>query len=285
MKTQAARIDEPVRPAAVAGHFYPAQEGLLRTMVEHMLSAAEAEAEAEADQSGPRPIPKALIVPHAGYVYSGPIAASAYARLRQARPAVQRVVLLGPAHRVGFYGIAAPDCAWFETPLGRVPLDEQALEKVCALPGVFRFDAAHATEHTLEVQLPFLQCALKDGFVLVPLVVGSVPSGDVARLLSLLWGGPETLVVVSSDLSHHLDYHRAREVDGRTSRAIESLNDEGITPGLACGRIPVQGLLQTAREHGLSGRCLDLRSSGDTAGPRERVVGYGAFEFVREAPA
>lgn len=273
MSMEMRQFAEPVRPAAVAGHFYPSDPGQLRTTVGNLLNAAQGEG-----RHNGAPL-KAIIVPHAGYVYSGPVAARAYARLGDAASRIRRVVLLGPAHRVGFYGIAAPETAYFETPLGWVEVDETSLRRVCALSTVFRFEGAHAPEHSLEVQLPFLQQVLGDGFSLVPLVVGGATAGDVATVLSLLWGGPETLVVVSSDLSHHLDYHSAREVDERTSRAIESLNDEAIAPGFACGRLPVQGLLQVARTQGLGARRLDLRSSGDTAGPRERVVGYGAFEF------
>ena len=273
MTMEAGQFDQAVRPAAVAGHFYPSEPGLLRTMVDKLLASARS----ESVTGGPPP--KAVIVPHAGYVYSGPIAARAYVRLETALPAVRRVVLLGPAHRVGFYGIAAPESACFETPLGYVAVDDASVEQACTLPTVFRYEAAHAPEHSLEVQLPFLQRVLGDDFSLVPLVVGSAPSADVARVLSMLWGGSETVIVVSSDLSHHLDYRSAREVDEHTSAAIESFNDEAIAPGLACGRLPIQGLLQVARQKGLRARRLDLRSSGDTAGPRERVVGYGAFEF------
>ncbi|OOG24741.1 AmmeMemoRadiSam system protein B [Thioalkalivibrio denitrificans] len=273
MRMEARRLDQAIRPAAAAGHFYPSEPGLLRTMVDNLLNGARA-----ASVTGGPP-PKALIVPHAGYIYSGLIAASAYVRLETAFPLVRRVVLLGPAHRVGFYGIAAPEADCFETPLGYVAVDEASVEQACTLPTVFRYENAHAPEHSLEVQLPFLQRVIGDDFSLVPLVVGSAQATDVARVLSLLWGGPETLIVVSSDLSHHLDYHSAREVDERTSAAIESFNEEAIAPGLACGRLPIQGLLQIARQKGLRARRLDLRSSGDTAGPRERVVGYGAFEF------
>lgn len=273
MGMEAGRLDDPVRHAAVAGYFYPADPGAL----DHLLASLLTEATPRDRHPVP---PKAIIVPHAGYIYSGPVAARAYARLAGAAGRIRRVVLIGPAHRMGFYGIAVPDARYFETPLGLVPVDQAALERACALPAVFRFDAAHHTEHSLEVQLPFLQRVLGDGFVLVPLVVGSATADDVARVLATLWGGAETLVVVSSDLSHHLDYHSARKVDEHTSLAIELLDEEGVAPGLACGRIPVQGLLRVACMHGLKARRLDLRCSGDTAGRRERVVGYGAFEFA-----
>jgi MEMO1 family protein len=273
MGSELRKVGDPVRPTAVAGHFYPADPGALDRLLAKLLDEAAADGRSQVS-------PKAIIVPHAGYIYSGSVAARAYARLVRAASRIRRVVLIGPAHRMGFYGIAVPDARYFETPLGLVPVDQAALERACALPAVFRFDAAHHSEHSLEVQLPFLQRVLGDGFVLVPLVVGSATADDVARVLALLWGGPETLVVVSSDLSHHLDYHSAREVDEHTSRAIESLDGEGIAPGLACGRIPIQGLLRVARKHSLKARRLDLRCSGDTAGHRERVVGYGAYEFA-----
>jgi len=274
MRMEARNVWNRVRPAAGAGHFYPAEPGLLRTVVQQMLEDAAID-----PGGGEESVPKALIVPHAAYVYSGPVAARAYARLRGQAGKIRRVVLLGPAHRVGFYGMAAPDAHFFETPLGHIPVDREALDQACALSMMFRFDAAHQPEHSLEVQLPFLQEVLGEGFTLVPVVVGGGTAGDVAQVLERLWGGPETLVLVSSDLSNHLDYESARRMDGLTRMAIESLDDEGIETGMACGRVPIQALLRTARERGLKAQCLDMRSSGDTAGPRERVVGYGAFAF------
>lgn len=265
-----------VRPPAVAGQFYPSEPARLRAVVDGLLSAARRDSASSWPGAS---TPKALIVPHAGYEYSGPVAARAYARIARRAQRISRVVLVGPAHRIGFYGIAAPECDLFETPLGRIRLDQDGLEDACALPTAFRYDAAHAPEHSLEVQLPFLQRALGDGFSLVPLVVGGATGEEVGRVLERCWGGPETLVVVSSDLSHHLDYDTSREVDERTARAIEALDGEPIGPGLACGRLPIQGLLHAARLFGLKARRLDLKSSGDTVGPRERVVGYGAFEF------
>lgn len=257
-----------VRRPAVAGSFYPADCDALRRMVTTLLDRAETDALP----------PKALIAPHAGYLYSGPVAASVYARLRKARDSIRRVVLLGPAHRVGFYGLAAPDEDWFETPLGRIPVDIQAIERAVALPTVFRYGEAHRPEHSLEVQLPFLQMALGE-FSLVPLVVGSAIPEEVAEVIDLLWGGDETLIVVSSDLSHYLDYDTARRMDATTSESIVSLHDEILHPGQACGYLPIQGLLRVAREHGLRGELVDLRNSGDTSGPREQVVGYGAYAF------
>jgi AmmeMemoRadiSam system protein B len=256
-----------VRRPAVAGTFYPGASRALADAVRAYLASADAPQEAA---------PKALIVPHAGYVYSGPVAASAYARLTELRGRVTKVVLLGPAHRVPCRALAVPGCDAFATPLGNVALDRQALDRALTLPQVETFDAAHAQEHSLEVHLPFLQTVLGD-FALAPFVVGDATPSDVAEVLELLWGGPETLLVVSSDLSHYHDYATARRMDAETTRAIEALEPEAIGYEQACGRIPVQGLLLAARRHGLRARAVDVRSSGDTAGPRDRVVGYGSY--------
>jgi len=258
-----------VRAPAVAGMFYPADAAELRQVVEKLL--ADALAPAEADE-----LPKALIVPHAGYVYSGPIAASAYARLSRARSVIRRVVLLGPAHRVPLHGLALPAADVFETPMGRVSLDSDAMALVKKLPQVSVFDDAHALEHSLEVHLPFLQAVL-DEFRLVPLVVGDASADEVAEVLEALWGGDETLIVISSDLSHYHDYQTAQEMDRATSDAIERLAFEELHRDQACGRTPASGLLLAARRKGLHCKTIDLRNSGDTAGPRDQVVGYGAY--------
>ena len=223
-------------------------------------------------------VPKAVIVPHAGYVYSGPVAAAAYALLAPARGVITRVVLLGPAHRVGFSGLALSSADHFATPLGRVPVDRAAVEQLSGLPQVQVLDAAHAHEHSLEVQLPFLQEVLCD-FTVVPLVVGDAEPEEVGAVLDRLWGGPETLIVVSSDLSHYHDYETARRLDRATSQAVEALASEAIGHDQACGRNPIIGLLHVARKKGLTARTVDLRNSGDTAGARDRVVGYGAYVF------
>jgi hypothetical protein len=223
-------------------------------------------------------VPKAIIAPHAGYIYSGPIAASAYLRIKPARGRITRVVLLGPAHRVGFHGLALSSADYFLTPLGRVPVDQEAVEKISRLPQVHEMDAAHAQEHSLEVHLPFLQEVLGE-FNLVPLVVGDAEPGEVAEVLELLWGGSETLIVISSDLSHYHDYKTAQKLDRATSQAIEQLRPEDIQYDHACGRNPVNGLLHMARKRGLKAKTVDLRNSGDTAGTQDRVVGYGAYIF------
>jgi AmmeMemoRadiSam system protein B len=254
------------RYPAVAGTFYPADPDELRSMIEGFLK--------EAEQTGP--VPKALIVPHAGYVYSGPVAASAYARLIPARNSIRRVVLLGPAHRVGIAGLAVSVSDAFATPLGDVPVDTASIERLLGLPQVHHIEQAHRLEHSLEVHLPFLQVVL-DRFTLVPLVVGDAAPQEVGEAIELLWGGPETLVVISSDLSHYHDYDAAKELDRATTRAIESLRFEDIGYEDACGRNPVSGLLLAARRRNLPVRNIDLRNSGDTAGPRDQVVGYGAY--------
>ena len=243
-----------VRRPAVAGSFYPDDPEELAAEVSRLLAQAPAREPA-----------KAIVAPHAGYVYSGPIAASAF---RCLSPAVRRVVLLGPSHFVRLRGFAAARADAFETPLGRVPLDVPA-----DLP---RNDAAHAREHSLEVEVPFLQRRLGD-FRLVPLAVGDVQPAEVADALADLWGGAETAIVVSSDLSHYLPYAEARKVDVETARRIERLVP--VPENAACGAAPLNGFLFEAARRGMRGELLDLRNSGDTAGGRGRVVGYGAFAF------
>lgn len=255
-----------IRRSAVAGMFYPSDPDELYAMICDFLEQAHTD----------EPAPKALIVPHAGYIYSGAIAGSAYARLRNLRHAIERVVVLGPAHRVGFYGLAASSADYFETPLGLVAVDRTAIDEITQLSEVFTYDLAHEQEHCLEVQLPFLQATLGE-FSLVPLVVGSAQPSEVADVLETLWGGPETLIVISSDLSHYLDYHSAKTADAKTTQLVEALRYEDITSAQACGRIPVQGLLSLIRKYGMQCINVDLRNSGDTAGPREQVVGYGAY--------
>ena len=265
-----------IRPAAVAGMFYPGDPEELREMIDRDLR------EAVVASDGAAAVPKALIVPHAGYIYSGPIAASAYARLLPARGRIRRVVLLGPSHRVPLLGLASSSADDFQTPLGDIPLARTAIEAVEQLPQVRRLDEAHAMEHSLEVQLPFLQVVLGT-FELVPLVVGDASPAEVAEVLETLWGGPETLIVISSDLSHYHDYDTAYALDGATSHAIEHLQLEKIDGNHACGCRAVNGLLYLLRERaetlGLQGKTIDLRNSGDTAGTRDQVVGYGAYVF------
>ncbi len=261
-----------VRPAAVAGLFYPDAPGPLAQTVDDLLRCART-------GSAPAAPPAALIAPHAGYVYSGEIAASAFSLLVPLRGRVRRIVLLGPAHRVFLRGLAAPSVDAFETPLGPVPLDRDAIAALCELPQVSVRDDAHAEEHSLEVELPFLQRVL-GSFALVPLVAGQAGPEQVAEVLARFRDEHDTRIVISSDLSHYHDHARARELDGATTRAIEALDPDGLDEESACGRVPVRGMLVEARRRRLRAYTLDVRSSGDTAGSRDSVVGYGAYAFA-----
>jgi hypothetical protein len=235
----------------------------------------------QANPSGePAAVPKAIVAPHAGYIYSGPIAASAYVRLKPAKEQITRVVLLGPSHRVPLMGCACSTAQYFATPLGNIPLDRKIISKILALPFVQELDEAHTLEHSLEVHLPFLQEVLAE-FSLVPVVVGDCSPTQVAELLEKLWGGPETLIVVSSDLSHYHDYDTAKRMDATTCRAIEELDVASIDSQHACGVMPLRGLLFAAKKHALHATTVDCRNSGDTAGPRNQVVGYGSYVFAQ----
>ena len=256
-----------VRPAAIAGLFYAGDANVLRRDVRGYIDAAPS--------SDLRP--KALVAPHAGTIYSGPTAGYAYKLIPSS---IARVVLLGPAHRVAVRGLAAPSVDAFDTPLGRVRLDRETITSVLELPQVHVDDRPHAQEHSLEIHLPFLQERLGDGFELVPFVVGDASAEEVAEVLDRLWGGPETLILISSDLSHFHDYDTARRIDAETTRAIEALEPERLDRESACGRIPLSGLLLLAKRRGMKAHTLDVRSSGDTAGTPERVVGYGSYAFV-----
>ncbi|MGE5471808.1 MAG: AmmeMemoRadiSam system protein B [Bacteroidota bacterium] len=264
----------PTRPAAVAGTFYPGDPAILAATVDRLLG--------EAGTPAGTP-PKVLIVPHAGYIYSGATAATAYARLASVRRLIRRVVLLGPTHRVAVEGLALPECSAFATPLGNIPLDAAAIAQLRAMPQIIFSDRVHAQEHSLEVHLPFLQRVLDD-FQLVPLAVGDARPAAVAEVLDLLWGGPETLIVISSDLSHFQSYATAQQTDLGTCRQIVKLATD-IRPEQACGAYPLNGLLLTARRRGLTPELLELCNSGDTAGDRQRVVGYAAFALPEASDA
>ncbi len=265
----------PMRPAAVAGAFYPADSRVLSSEVGDMLD--------DVALLGPRlGFPKAVIAPHAGYIYSGPVAAYAYDALTPARRIVKRVVLLGPVHRVPVRGLALPDAETFETPLGRVAIDPAARDALADLPQVVVSGPAHALEHSLEVQLPFLQRVLGD-FALVPLAVGDASRSEVGEVIERLWGGPETLIVVSTDLSHYHPYRDALRIDGETLVRIEALATD-IRHEQACGATPLNGLLGVARARGMTIRRLAACNSGDTAGGRDHVVGYSAFALFEGEP-
>src|SRR5688572_5916147 len=257
-----------VRPAAVAGMFYPVDARRLAAEVDDLLGAA-------AEPSPRLGYPKALVVPHAGYIYSGAVAARAYDELVPARGLVKRVVLLGPTHRVAVKGLAASSASAFATPLGAVRIDAEAFARVRDLPQVVVSDAAHALEYSLEVQLPFLQKMLGE-FALAPFAVGVASVREVDEVLERLWGGPETLIVISTDLSHYHSYQEARAIDGATIERIARFATD-LDHDEACGATPLNGLLATAKHKRLSVKLLCACNSGDTAGPKGRVVGYSAF--------
>ena len=267
------RMVARARPAAVAGAFYPGSPTRLRTMVEELLR----EAPVPSDPASKAP-PKAIIAPHAGYVYSGPIAARAFQSIASAAGTIERVIVLGPSHFVPIRGLALPGESRFETPLGEIAISPEAAQASIKLPQVRVQPEAHTREHSIEVELPFLQVLLGDDFQILPLAVGEASAEEVAEVLDRVWGGPETLIVISSDLSHFHPYEEARVLDETTARRILDF-DATLDGSEACGARPVNGLLATARQRGLIPELLDLRNSGDTAGDRSRVVGYGAFAF------
>ena len=263
-----------IRPPAVAGMFYPDDaDELVRDVRSYLAAAPAAQA----------PAPKALIVPHAGYVYSGAVAARAYAQLAPARKTIRRVVLLGPAHRVPIRGLALPVAEAFATPLGGVRIDAEGAAAALQLPQVSASDVAHNLEHSLEVQLPFLQTVLDD-FSLLPFAVGAASPAQVAAVLDLLWGGAETLILISSDLSHFHGYAQAQGIDRHTVDEILAFAPS-IEPEQACGATPINGLLLCAKRRGMKIDLLDLRNSGDTAGDRSRVVGYASFALTETPDA
>lgn len=264
MKAHPDRSLRNVRPEAVAGAFYPNDAGELRSVVDRFISGS-------AEHASPA---KAYVLPHAGYEYSGAVAGTGYRLLQSERGRVRRVILIGPSHYLAFRGIAVSDHDGFQTPLGIVPVDREAIDSVRDLPQVVELNEAHRREHSLEVHLPFLQSAL-GAFSVVPLVAGDADEQQVKGVVDRCWGGPDTRIVVSSDLSHYHEYHAAQDLDRETAKAIEALRM--VRTDQACGAIPLNGLLVAARSRGMRVRTLDLRNSGDTAGPRDRVVGYGAF--------
>jgi AmmeMemoRadiSam system protein B len=256
-----------IRHAAVAGAFYPDEPDALRRNIDEMLF--------EIDVSAHKKSPKALIAPHAGYIYSGPTAAAAYALLDPEK--VKRVILLGPTHRFLLSGLALPDADAFETPLGKVSLDLEFIRKISDMEQVHISNDSHTYEHSLEVHLPFLQRQLKQ-FTLVPLAVGQARPELVAEVLDALWGGDETIIIISSDLSHFHSYETAMRIDQKSVEAILNL-DASITHEQACGATPINGLLSIVSKHPLKPELIDFRNSGDTAGPRDQVVGYAAIAF------
>jgi MEMO1 family protein len=262
-----------VRPPAAAGLFYSGNPHRLRAEIEGLLAAAPASSACQ-----PKHQPKAVIAPHAGYVYSGKIAATAFAALRDIAKDITRAVVIGPAHYLALRGIAVPTVEAFETPFGPVPVDQNALAAIADLPFVLANDAAHAPEHALEVELPFLQLAL-GAFQVVPLLVGDAQPQEVAHALGRIWGGAETLIVISSDLSHYHDYEAAKRLDAATAGTIERGDWEQLGASNVCGFLPIAGLLVETARRSMKAQRLALCNSGDTAGDRDRVVGYGAWAF------
>lgn len=268
-----------VRQPAVAGLFYPSLAKELTIDIKRYLD--------DAKNSMPDAIrqlrPKAIIVPHAGYVYSGAIAAKAFATLLHQSETITRVILMGPAHRVRFRGLAISDVQYFRTPLGDIAIDSPSIRQLLSTPQVQVMDAAHWLEHCLEVQLPFLQTVLKD-FSLVPIVIGNATVAETCQLLDILWGGPETLIVISSDLSHYHDYSSAQYIDRSTCEAIEHFELDRINAKQACGCIGVKSLLSAAKKRSMSVHTLGLANSGDIAdssvNDQQRVVGYGSWALT-----
>ncbi|WP_136193037.1 MULTISPECIES: AmmeMemoRadiSam system protein B [Actinomyces] len=266
-----------VRRPAVAGSFYPGEAKALRRMLEDLL------ARAGANRSN-APVPKAVVVPHAGYIYSGAMAARAYARLSRGRGRISRVILLGPTHRVPVRGLALPGADQLATPLGVLKVDAAGCAQAAALPGVSTAPEAHAWEHSLEVQLPFIQTVLGADVTVVPLAVGQACARAVADVINALWGGPETVIIISSDLSHYLPQDLAVTVDEETVARILAL-DATIPHDRACGATPLDGMLLAAREHGMRAELLGRCTSADTAGDPDRVVGYCAVALHEAATA
>jgi AmmeMemoRadiSam system protein B len=265
-----------IRAPAVAGLFYPHEAQKLRAVLADCAArAAKPQASPSAARGARLSAPKALIAPHAGYVYSGPVAGSAYGALGEVAHRIKRVVLIGPSHFARFSGLAVSRAAAFKTPLGTVPIDESLRDEILRLPHVMAADYPHAREHSLEVQLPFLQALLGE-FRILPIATGDATEREVATALQHVWGDEDTLIVVSSDLSHYLPYEVARNVDAATAQAILARSTE-LDGEQACGCVGINGLMQVAAERSLEVRLLDLRNSGDTSSERSRVVGYGAF--------
>lgn len=265
------KAQKKVRKAAVAGFFYPDDPERLQFSLSQLFESVPENLKTQYS-------PRAIIAPHAGYIYSGEIAASAYSSILGRASDIKRVVVLGPSHQLALDGAACPNATHFDTPLGQIPLDVDEIARLQAQGLLDMNDAVHVREHSIEVQLPFLQHVLSD-FKLIPIVVGLEQALPIAAILEAYWNAQDTLIVVSSDLSHYLDYYDARKMDRDTSTAIEACRWQDITPTRACGCYPMRGLLHLAHEFNSNATCIDLRNSGDTAGDKSRVVGYGAYVF------
>lgn len=264
-----------IRPPAVAGTFYPADADLLRSEIDGLIDAALHSGIAQQETA----TPKAIIVPHAGLMFSGSLAALGFATVRALKDTIKRIVIIGPAHRMAFQGIALARADQFATPLGNMRCDLPALQKALALPHVQMLDDAHTLEHGLEIELPFIQRLFgeQSDIGIVPLLVSRCSPRQVHEVIEKLWGGPETLIVISSDLSHFHDYDTAKKMDNRTRAMIENFDAENIDTNDACGALPVAGMLMAARNRGMKIKTLGMRNSGDVTGDKSRVVGYGAW--------
>ncbi len=263
---------EFVRTTAVAGAFYPSEPEILSKDIQRYI---------EETPSVSLPVPKAIIVPHAGYEYSAGVAASAYKLLKSGRKSIKKVVILAPSHKIGFNGMALTKASAYETPLGNVEIDKEMNEQLLALPLVDYLEEAHKSEHSLEVQLPFLKEALDD-FKLIPVITGNASPTDVETLLETVWGKKDTLIVISTDLSHYLPYNEACILDNKTKTAIENLDIDSIEQEQACGYVPLKGMLTIAKAKKMQVETLEVKNSGDTSGSKNRVVGYGAWAFLEK---
>ena len=267
--------DDDIRPPAIAGTFYPHNPDELADTVRHYLTQAGRFFDTA------HKAPKAIIAPHAGYIYSGFTAAAVYNRLYPSCETIRRVIMLGPCHRVAINYAALPSSKLFQTPIGNIPVDTDSIDNIKHLDYVKIFNATHAKDHCIEIHLPFLQMILKK-FKIVPIIIGDISPLKVAEIIETLWGGPETLILVSSDLSHYLDHTQANTLDSQTSKIIERMDFEALRSDQACGCHSIKGLLMVARKKRLSAYTADVRNSGDTAGSKDRVVGYGSWYFERK---
>ncbi len=261
-------MNPSLQAAAVAGMFYPGNPAQLAAGVDGSLAKA----------APPRLSPKAVIAPHAGHVYSGDIAGAAYRLLAQRKGEIKRVVLLGPNHRMPVRGIALSPAEAWETPFGPLPVDRTARDSLARQPGFAVTPMPFVNEHSLEVHLPFIHRVLGKVEIL-PMLVGETTTEQASRTLDALWGGPETAIIISSDLSHYHDYETCRTKDEETASGIERLQQDICVGDRACGFHSIKGLIDQAQRRDLRVTALDVRNSGDTHGPRDRVVGYGSFAF------
>ena len=258
---------EKIKQADVAGMFYPGEEASLRQMVDGFIQKA-----LSFDLR-----PRAIIAPHAGYIYSGSIAGTAYKTIAAVRDQIENVIIMSPAHRFYLRGIALHMADAFATPLGNIPVNIGIVKKIKQFSSVQWEERSFIQEHGLETHLPFIQRAFKPGIKIVPMIVGECQESEVAEILESVWEDPRNFVIISSDLSHFHSYADAKKLDRNTVDLIQNLDSQSLDTEFACGHYPICGLLNLARNRKLKIKALDIRSSGDTAGSKESVVGYGSF--------